>query len=228
MKKLLLVVWAIGATVVHANSAFEFGLDHSTFLLIGSKNYEAKHVNQDLTVSIVKPKFTNPTGEGSMYLSENSDFDGVCKLFGLASYVRFSGLLYKVGAGRSVVIDASARFSKFDSLYSSKAISTITCNTADNKPIPVSDNFSGRYVNDDDSITIKTPKFMMNGQNFHLSKNSNLDGVCKLFGLTSYVHQSINTRNIGAGWSVAVDASARFSKFDSLYSNYAIDSLMCR
>jgi hypothetical protein len=228
MKKLFLITLTLGSIVAHANTAFEFELEHSRSLLIESKNYEAKHVNQDLTVSIVKPKFSNPNGDGSLFLSENSDKNGACKLYGLASYVAKSMLIYNAGSGSNVVIDASSKFSAFGSNVSGFAIGTITCNTAENKPIPVSDNLSGRFINDDQSVTIKTPKFMMNGENLYFSENSEKNGVCKLYGLTSYIANSMLIYNARSGRNVVTDASSKFSEFGSNVSGYAIGSLMCR
>ena len=127
MKNLFLVALALGTSVAYANSAFEFELEHSSSLLGESKNYEAKHVNQDLTVSIVKPKFSNPTGDGALFLSATSDLSGVCKLYGLTSYVPNSKINYDASSGRSVIIDASSKFSKFDSNSSTYAIGSIMC-----------------------------------------------------------------------------------------------------
>ncbi len=127
MKKLFLVTMALGSILAHANSAFEFELEHSPSLLRESKNYEAKHVNQDLTVSIVRPKFSNPAGDGALFLSAYSDFNGVCKLYGLTSYVPNSRILYDASSGSSVIIDASSKFSKFDSNARTYAISSLMC-----------------------------------------------------------------------------------------------------
>lgn len=224
MKKLLLIALSLGSTLALANPAYEFELEH----LQESRNYEARLVNQDLTVSLVKPKFSNPTGEGALFLSAKSNLDGVCRLYGLKSYVPNSKINYDASKGLSVVIDESSRFSNFDQNSAIYVIGTITCTTYEDLATPMSDNLAARYLNDDGSETIKTPQFMMNGKSLYLSAKSDLDGVCKLYGLTSYVPNSKFNYDAGSGNSVVVDASSKFSKFDSNSDIYAIGSLMCR
>lgn len=220
MNKIFLVTLILGSIVAHANPE----LEHSSSRLGESKNYEAMYVNQDLTVSIVKPMFSNPTGDGSLYLSAKSDLNGVCRLYGLSSYVANSKLNYDA-SNKSVAIDGNSKFNRFEASHI-YAIGTITCNSSENKPIPVSDNFGGRYINDDGTVTIKTPKFMMNNENFYFSAKSDLNGVCKLYGLSSYVANSKINYDAN-NESVAVDGNSKFNRFEASYI-YAIDSLICR
>ena len=214
MKTLLLLTLALGSLAAHASKV--------------STNYEAKYLNENLTVSIVKPKFSNPSGEGALLLSVNSDYDGVCKLYGLNSYVQFSELNFNAGTGNNVVIDSSSSFKRFESNIDQFTIGTITCNPAKNLPVPVSENYEDRFDNDDESVTIKTPQFRMNGQNLYISENSELTGVCKLYGLSSYVQNSLFRLSVDKGNSVLVDTSSRFNNFDSNQEVYAIGSLICR
>lgn len=227
MKNYIFIALMLGTTMVDA-SGLESEFMHPSFWLQESKNYDAKYVNQDLTVSIINPMFSNPTGDGAILISRKSDRNGVCKFYGLSSYVDYSFIDFNAGSERSVIIDASSKLNKIDSEFPTYAIGTITCNPIENNPIPVSDNLRGRYINDDGSVTINTPKFMMNGQNRYISTNSDRNGVCKLYGLTSYVEYSLIDFNAGPGRSIIINASSKFSKFAPHPENYAIRSLICR
>ena len=154
--------------------------------------------------------------------------DGVCKIFGLASYVANSEVNYNAGSGTSVVLDGNAQFSRFDSNSTSYAIGSLACASAPSLPIPVSDNHAGRTLNDDGSTTIKTPKFIMNGSNLFVSANSDMNGVCKIYGLMSYVANSEVNYNAGSGTSVVLDNTSHFKRYDSNSENYAVGSLICR
>ena len=78
-------------------------------------------------MSIVKPKFSNPTGGGALFLSIDSDLNGVCKLYGLSSYVENSIIDYDAHDGYSVHIDSASRFSVFVSNYSHYSIDSLIC-----------------------------------------------------------------------------------------------------
>jgi hypothetical protein len=121
MNKIFLVTLILGSIVAHANPE----LEHSSSRLVESKNYEAMYVNQDLTVSIVKPMFSNPTGDGSLYLSAKSDLDGVCRLYGLSSYVANSKLNYDA-SNKSVAIDGNSKFNRFEASHI-YAIDSLIC-----------------------------------------------------------------------------------------------------
>jgi hypothetical protein len=228
LQNLIFTALTLVTPLAHAQSGFEFELANSATLLAESKSYEAKHINQDLTVSIQMPKFSNPTGEGALFLSISSDLNGVCQLFGLKTYVANSKINFDATSGRNVIIDASSKFGRFGSNSYEYAIGTITCDTGENKPIPVSDNLSARLVNDDESVTLKTPKFMMNGQNMYISSNSDLNGVCKLYGLKTYVPNSKINLDVTSGKSVNVNAASKFRDFDLIAVGYVIGSLICR
>lgn len=227
MRKLLIGLVVLGSISAYAVPSFELDLESSSTILRESKNYESRHVNQDLSVSIVKPKFSNPTGDGALYLSMNSDLDGVCKLYGLKSYVQNSSTILNLSSGRSVNINESGAFRQFDDNSRRYAIQSLAC-IGDAKPVPVSDNFIGKYLNDDDSFTIKTPKFMMSGENLNISIKSDLKGVCKLYGFSSYVIGSLTYQSLDSTVNVEISSSSRFRLFSTNNSNLVINSLMCR
>lgn len=227
MKGLFYFMLMLGMTAAHADSGFEFDLEDSPSLLGESKNFAAKYINEDSSVSIVKPKFSDPYEDGDVFISSRSDLNGVCKLYGLHSYVNNSRINHDELLGNSAVIDASSRFSGLESNEKYYTIGTITCSTTANTT-PVSNNFKAKDVNDDKSTTIKNPKFKMNGNDLHLAASSDLNGVCRLYGFKSSVNNSKINHDARRGESVNVDGSSKFSGFRSNAKYYVIGSLICR
>jgi hypothetical protein len=231
MKKLLVGLLALGSVSSFAMTEFEINLSESFNTLSGSKNYEAKYINDDGSISIIKPRFSNPEGNGNLYISQFSDLNGLCKLYGLGDYVSNSRRKFNQRTfGLVVRINSNARFSQFDPSLTSNAIESFSCTPVEGMPSPtlISDNHTGVFQNDDGSTTIVKPKFKINGKNSYISELSDLNGLCKLYGLGDYVSNSRKNFNQGRfGLVVRINSNARFSQFDASNSKDAIESLMC-
>ena len=231
MKKLLIGLLALGSVSSFAMTEFEINLSESFNTLNGSKNYEAKYINDDGSISIIKPRFSNPEGNGNLYISQLSDLNGLCKLYGLGDYVSNSRRTFKQRTSGLVVrIDSNARFSKFDPSLTKNAIESFSCTPVEGMPSPtlISDNHNSVFQNDDGSTTILRPKFKINGKNLYISQLSDLNGLCKLYGLGDYVSNSRRTFNERTpSLVVRINSNARFSQFDPPLLNYAVKSLMC-
>ena len=129
MEKLLIASLLLGSISSYAMTEFQQTLSENEVLLQGSKNYESKHVNDDGSITIVKPKFSNPDGSGSLRLSAvkyETNLPGICKLFGAGSYVSNS-TLYESASGTLVRISNNGTFDRFDSSSSSNAIKSLIC-----------------------------------------------------------------------------------------------------
>lgn len=231
MKKILFVLLAIGSFSTFAMSDFEMGLTDDMQLFKGSKNYKAKYINDDGTISIVKPKFSNPKGSGDAYISNSSNLDGLCKLYGLGSFVKNSLTTFKLGYyGQLVRVNSDARFSNFDSSNTTNTVKSFSCNPiqAAQSSNLKSDNYRGLYFNDDGTVTLLKPRFKINGSNSYFSTESNMNGLCKLYGFGNYVHNSLSTFKLGYhGRVVKINKKARFINFNSPYNYITVKSLMC-
>lgn len=229
MKKLLCALLALGSLSSFAMTDFEINLLENSNTFTGSENYEAKYTNDDGSISIIKPKFSNPEGNGSLYISAASDLGGLCKLYGLGRYVPNSIRALNKGPVVMVRINSNARFSQFDYSSGISAIDRFTCEPIGGIPYPalVSDNHAGFFHNDDGSTTIVKPEFQINGSSSYISESSDLNGLCKLYGFGSYVPNSKRIFNQGPVNIVRINSNARFSKFDYSSFIYAIKSLMC-
>jgi hypothetical protein len=224
-----IVIFALLASgAAQAASSFEAQLANVPEFLFESKNYSAKYVNQDQSISIVSPKFSDPAGSGALHLSSNSNMDGVCNLFGQGAFIPNSKVDYYARKGSSVVINQNSQFERFDSNEYTYTIGVITCSPPNPVVVPTSENLEGRFSNDDGSTTIKNPKFKMTGSNLFISSKSDLNGVCKLYGLTAFVANSKIDYYARSGLSVRVGAKMHFQQFDSNEASYAIGSLICR
>ena len=220
MKVLFSVTLALLSLAAFANPALES--------VQASRNYEARYVNEDLSVSFVNPKFSNPSGGGDIPLTLASDKDGVCRLYGLAAYVESSTTTFSARSGTGVVIGADSRFSQFQSLRHTDGIRSIACKAEDNGPITPSTNWGAKYINDDGSVTINAPKFKMNGVDLHISLDTDKNGVCNLYGYSSYVESSATTDSIRSGKSVSINSDSKFNKYVANKYTDVIASLMCR
>jgi hypothetical protein len=231
MKKSLASLFLLSSLSAFALTEFQTQLSESQSLLQASTNYEAKDLNDDGSTYILNPKFSNPQGQGSLYISQNSDLNGLCKLYGLGNYVSNSYRTFNQGTSGSVVrINFDARFEKFDSSNNTNAISTFSCEPVGGMPNPslISTNLEGPYLNDDGSVTIVKPKFKFNGSPTYISQNSDLNGLCKLYGLGNYVTNSYRTFNQGTSGSVVrINSNARFERMDASNNTNAISSLIC-
>lgn len=129
MKRILIGLLAIGSVSSYAMTEFEQALSESSVLLRESRNYEAKHVNDDGSITIVRPKFSNPDGNGSMRLSGGESLfnrDGVCKLFGAHSFV-LNSARYEEVISTLTRISSNGTFEKFDSGYKFDALKSLIC-----------------------------------------------------------------------------------------------------
>lgn len=240
MKPLLIFLLALFRISSFAMTDFEVNLSKEFDTFSGSRNFEERYINDDGSVSIVKPQFSNPAENKDLYISQKSNFNGLCKLYGLGSYIPNSSQSFHVDPYSSVVrINLEGHFSQFDKSQDYKAVLSFSCTSADGMPYSdlASGNYLGPFYNDDGSITILKPKFKINGYDLHISEFSNLNGLCKLYGFVGYVSNSKKSFTqvesgspvkIGsAGFVVKINSEGHFSRFDSSSDNKALESLMC-
>jgi len=229
MKKLIIGALALGSLSSFAMSKCVTKPSDNFNTPRGSQNYEAKYTNDDGSISIIKPRFSTPEGDGNSYLSQLSDLNGVCNLYGLGNYVSNSRRNFNQGSSPSIVrINSNARFSQFDSSTYNSAIESLSCAPIEGMPYPTLVVSTGIFYNDDGSATIVKPKFKINGSNSYLSELSNLNGVCNLYGFRNYVSNSRRNFNQGSSPSIVrINSNARFSQFGSSTYNSAIESLIC-
>lgn len=231
MKTLVLTISLLGSFSAFAMSEFELSLSEDVTFLQGSKNYEGKYLNDDGSMSIYKPKFSNADGNGSKYISVNSSYNGLCKLYGLGTFIPGSAKSFKQDSTDSVVkINSSGRFQEFVLSRTINAVRTFACAPITGMPRPslVSGNHSGIFLNDDGSKTVLYPRFKMDAYIMGVSLYSNMQGLCKLYGLGSYVENSIVHMNKEVpGYVVKVNSGAQFQEFDYARDTYYIQSFMC-
>lgn len=208
-----------------------FTLIMSFTALAQSKNYESKLVNDDGTVSIVKPKFSDPTGSGKkLPVSAYSKLDGVCKLYGLGPYVEKSLISYDSyyspdKSSKYALISAEGRFRGFDIF---RRIGSLACQ---GQTIPSSSqNYLKLSINDDGTTTLLMPRFKMHGTNYVINVDSDLDGVCKLYGFKAYVASSLVDfvhMPYDFGRSVVISQESIFEAFKIKRDVLAIKSIVC-
>mgnify|MGYP003640405472 CR=1 FL=1 len=219
MKTLLFGLLLLSAWTSHASSDFEID-----FAFGASTNYKAKNVNEDGTVSITLPKFSNPTGAGSIPIDSESNLDGVCKLYGLGSFVKNSLLLTDTSVKESIIINEIGRYSR---ITWGTTIKHIACQNTEEIPINVSKNYKEIFVNDDESVTIMQPRFRMNGVNLAIAGGSNLNAVCKFYGFKYYVDKSFQVEDYSWSLQVIIGPDSRFADYRNS-SYFTAKSLMCR
>jgi hypothetical protein len=243
VKKLMIGIFALGSICSHAMTEFELSLSESEVLLQGSKNYEAQYVNDDGSITFVRPKFANPEGTGSLRLSaENeSNLAGICKLFGAGSYVSNS-VTFDNFEGSSTVVPRHVRissigtFETFDTSKHYDPVRTLICMSPEpTSQLVPSDNAEKILTNNDGSITIVRPKFSnpdgIGGSRLSVGeKVSNLDGICKLFGAGSYVPNSltIESLTITGNRLVRISSNGTFERFDRNNDYKQVRTLICR
>lgn len=231
MKNILIGLMVLGSFSTLATTDFEEALSLDSNFLQESKNYETKHVNDDGSITIVGPKFSSPDGRGSLNLSVENEGNlyGICKLFGEGDYVRNS-VRYIGGSGSLVRISRSAKFDRFEAASEKNAVNTIICQPSNKTDIGPSANAEKFLSNDDGSITILNPKFSnadgSGNLRLSVSDDSNLEGICKLFGFKKYVQHSSRYVD-GRGTLVRISRKGKFEKFDSSKDRNALSSLMC-
>jgi hypothetical protein len=232
MKKLLIGIIALGSISSYAITEFEQSLSESEIIFEESKNYQAKHLNDDGSITIFRPRFKNPNGSGNLGLSVESENNlaGICKLFGAGSYVSNSSLFVSA-QGTLVRISRNGTFEKFDSSFNKNAVESLICLPSTRAQVGPSDNAENILRNDDGLITIFKPKFSnpdgSGSLRLSIDNEYNLTGICKLFGASSYVSNSV--RFVPAQRTlVRISRNGTFEKFDSSLFKNAVESLICR
>ena len=198
-----------------------------------STNYQAVEINNDGSVTISKPMFSNPTGVGSIPISHTSDLTGVCKLFGLKAF--------RVGINfgdhaKTAVIAKSGKLSaikSYSSQYFNHGITTLVCEQIPGSEIiPVRPTTEERvesvFANDDGSITLRRPFVMKDGKHIPISaKDSSADGVCKYFGLGSGVTVTTSGDH-PLTFGISGNGKLSTVRYESpSYYNSCIDSVVC-
>lgn len=184
----------------------------------GSRNYNSLDANEDGTFGISGPRFQSPDGTGNLELDSTSDLTGVCRLYGFDGYVQNS-MLSRYSDSRKVAISSNGTFRAFSN---SNTITNLSCYR-----IPNAGRIS-RYarftLNDDGSTSVSHPQFSMYGSSYDLDSTSDKGGICRLYGFSQYVDNSIIS-NYSDKRKVAVDSNAKFDKFANANT---ITSLICR
>lgn len=221
MKKLIIGLMVLGS----------FSALATPEILQGSKNYEARYVNDDGSITIVGPRFSSPDGSGKLRLSveDNNTLRGICKLYGEGNYVKDSDR-YVYASGTLVRISKEGKFERFDSASKKNALQSLICLPAIKVEVPPSSNAATILTNDDGSKTVIKPRFSnADGKgNLELSveDDSNLEGICKLFGLGAYVpHSSVFSYTDNT--LVRISKDGKFERFDSGRDKNALRSLIC-
>lgn len=202
-----------------------------------SRNAENISTNDDGTVTIIKPMFSNADGTGNLKISiseeNNSNLDGVCRLFGQGKYV--SNSVRYVDARNSstlVVISSWGTFEKFEPGYRKNAIESLLCFPPVHFQSRPSKNAESIFHNDDGAITIYRPMFSdpdgTGNLRISVEDESNLEGVCKLFGKEKYVSNSARYEKARSRTLLArISNVGLFDRFDESYRKDALKSLIC-
>lgn len=181
-----------------------------------STNFDSIYINDDGSVSIIGPHFKDPTGDGNRDINPDSDLNGVCKLFGYGAVIP-SSMQYYDSHRETVLINSDGRFSNFANGY---AITNLACQA----DMPVFKNNYGRLLtNDDGSVTVVRPQFNMNGQTFRINPDSDLNGICRLYGMQNFINNSMKYEDTHQA-TVHVNST---SKFGYYANGYGITSMMC-
>lgn len=150
----------------------------------------------------------------------------MCHLYGEGEHIDAT-LARSAEPVRSVTISEDSRFQNFES--SVYRIETIICNLKVPMPLRTSHNYKGKFHNDDGTTTIQEPKFLLSNTNLPISSSSDLNGVCMLYGLTSYVEHSRIDHVISDGSNAnATIASNAHLEYGPIIDFYNIESLICQ
>jgi hypothetical protein len=197
-----------------------------------SRSYKSIASNDDGRVTITGPFFKYANGE-SYWISASSDLTGVCKLYGFSKAVP-NGSFYDPNAEyeRTVVINSAGQFSQygFPAERTGYSLQHVMCETG---KVPTASQRLEQepYLNDDGTITLRGPSFASaNGKERWISSDSNLNGVCLLYGYGAAVKASLVTYGEYA-LTVIVGSNGKFESTLSnseTYYNSRIYSLICR
>ncbi len=186
-----------------------------------SSNYDAIYTNDDGTISIVGPHFRDPSGSANLSISPESSAIGLCTLYGQGSPVMSSMTTHEAHQNTALV-GGNTHFTNYDT---GEAITDFACEApASNRIFPASRNYTNIALNNDGSTTIIRPQFFFSGKTLSINSNSDLDGICKLFGLKSVVAGSAQSE-APHGQSVMIGNSVKFAGYSD---GNAITSLICQ
>lgn len=196
--------------------------------LAASTNYGSLTRNTDGSVTIVQPRFQY---NGVNYnLSEHSDYNGVCRLYGFPSAV-WDSVATDSGSGRDVDaervrIGSSGTMAGFDTRSHIYRISCLTGETS-----APSRDFGGISRSDDGSVVISDPFYRSGGESLPLSYNSSENGVCKMYGFGSFIEGSLQTKSADSseneeGRAVVISEAGKYARVNT--NGTAIASLACR
>lgn len=186
-----------------------------------STNYEAIYTNDDGSVTIINPKFSYPgTSKG---ISRNSNLDGVCRLYGFDKSMGPQAMTFnEKGDVNTVHIDINGKLNSTTAQY--YPISKIAC--TENYPTYVTSRLADDIqFNSDNSVTLVNPYFGNEYFKERISRMSNLDGVCKMFGFESARQLSLASDEKAPVGTVNINQLGRISKFNDQY--YPIATLIC-
>lgn len=201
----------------------------SVHALGASKNYGSLITATDGSTIIIGPRFQyNGINYG---ISENSDLNGVCKLYGFKGAVENS-VTTEQGIGENdnfleaVRISGAGTMSGFDDRSIVYNIGCVTGEVA----VPSRD-FAGISRSDDGSVVIRGPFYRLGSETLPLSFNSVEDGVCKLYGFGSYIEGSLQTGSAGGegneeGRAVVISGYGKFARINT--NGTTIETIACR
>jgi hypothetical protein len=221
MKSLLIVMITLASISAIAFTPYDVNQEHS-------RNYRAIYTNDDLSISIFVPRFSNPDGGGNLFLSPNSDLDGVCRLYGLNSYVEKS-VWFSTNSmmnNLKVQIGSNGYFYQFEKTV--KHIFFLSCTRFNQPTIPISQNYLKKLLNDDGSITFVEPRFKFNGADSSLSPKSDLNSICRLYGAHTYVNNSLTLTNINEELIITLNANSTFDSWSLGRNSPVIKTIICR
>lgn len=192
-----------------------------------STNYRDIKTNDDGTTTIVGPRFKTATGSNSN-LSGESNSDGVCRLYGFDFMVGDSKITTGDDRDKTSVINLEGKYSGYRSYTSNsynRIITSIVC-ARDRQALTISTRLEP-IQNDDGSYTILNPKmgYYNNGMISNLSAKSNINGICKYFGLERAVQNTLISTGDDREKTIILDQNGSFSGFD-IYSSNAYNRIV--
>jgi len=240
MKKLLLGSLLLGSISSYSMESFNIALSQDRELLENSKNYEAKFTNDDGSITIYRPKFSDPNGSGTnLRIGENgpASLQGICKLFGFGPYIMNSALDQPgedrpwFPSGELVLLSAEGKYAGVESYSDHDAVESVICSPISKTKVAPSKNASSITTLDDGSVSIVEPMFSTpdGHRKVHLTAkdDSGRDGICKLFGFSKHVKNSAHYDGRGTYLFVILSSEGKFKNFISGDNAYAIERLVC-
>jgi hypothetical protein len=194
--------------------------------------YEEIDQNDDGSITIINPKIMN--NGGFLPVGSHSDLNGVCRLYGYATYVYNSAIPYG-NFSETALINKDGRFNEIGTspMFQSRnaIITKITCSN-DTQNTPIFKRYDELERNSGGSVTIINPKFgPVEDAVLPLSSHSDLNGVCRLYGYATYVYNSaIPYGNFSE--TALINEDGRFNKIGTPLMfqsrNAIITKIICR